>query len=65
VDFVVVLLDDFDVVLGNKFIKQAKVAVMPHLGEILIGDEKSPCFVRAVPLTKRELPRVSVLSSFM
>ena len=41
-------LDDFDVILGVDFLIPAKVSVMPHLGGILICDEKSPAFVSGV-----------------
>jgi len=47
--------DDFKVILGDKFLKKAEVMVMPHLGGILIRDEGSPCFVKAVPLDKKEM----------
>jgi hypothetical protein len=45
VDLMVYPLDDFELILGNEFFVAAKVAVMPHLGGILIADEKRPCFV--------------------
>lgn len=48
VNFHVVPLDDFDVILGNDFMVKAKAAVMPFLGGLLIMDEKQPCFVQTV-----------------
>uniref|UniRef100_A0A803N1U0 Uncharacterized protein n=1 Tax=Chenopodium quinoa TaxID=63459 RepID=A0A803N1U0_CHEQI len=48
-DLIVVTLDDFELILGNKFIHKAKASVMPHLGRMLIGDEDGPCFVKGVP----------------
>jgi len=54
VDFLAVNLDDFEVILGDEFIKKGKVVVMPHLGGILIGDEDSPYFVKAAPTNKKE-----------
>jgi len=54
VDFLVITLDDFEVILGDEFLGKAKVMVLPHLGGILIGDEGSPCFFKAVLLGKKE-----------
>lgn len=54
VDFLVVTLDDFEVILGNEFLRKAKVLVMPHFRGILIGDEQSPCFVKSLPIDKKE-----------
>jgi len=51
VDFLAINLDDFEVILGNDFLKKAKVSVMPHLGEILIRDT-FPCFMKSIPLDK-------------
>lgn len=45
VDLLEVKMDDYDLVMGNKFFNRAKALVAPHLGGILIGDETSPCFV--------------------
>lgn len=53
VDLMVYPLDDFELILGNEFLKVAKVAVMPHLGGILIADEKQPCFVSGHAVNKR------------
>jgi hypothetical protein len=47
VNFLVVPLDDFDVILGNEFFVLAKAVPMPFVGGLLIMDEKQPCFVRA------------------
>ena len=44
----VVPWDDFDLLLGVEFLTLAKVMVAPHLRGILIGDEKHPCFVKAL-----------------
>ncbi|KAG6503122.1 hypothetical protein ZIOFF_035412 [Zingiber officinale] len=44
----VVPLDDFDIILGNEFLVTAHVAVMPHLGGLLIADENCPSFVQGV-----------------
>ena len=45
IDFLSVPLDDFDFILGNDFFQ--KVALLPHWNELLIMDEKQPCFVQA------------------
>ena len=50
VDLTFVPLDDFKLVLGNKFLKQAKVMIIPHLKGMLIRDEACPCFVKAISL---------------
>lgn len=44
-DFMVVPLDDFDIILGNNFFVEAQVVMMPHLCTLFIGDSKNPCFV--------------------
>lgn len=41
----VILLDDFDMILNNDFYVIAKVAILPHLFSLLIGNEENPCFV--------------------
>jgi hypothetical protein len=53
VNFLVVPLDDFDIILGNEFFVLAKAIPMPFLGGMLIMEESQPCFVKAV---KKELP---------
>lgn len=44
----IITLDDFDIILGNDFFVKAKVALMPHLGRVLISDRNKPCFVPAL-----------------
>jgi hypothetical protein len=44
-DLLVVMLDDFDVILGLDFLKKAKIALMPHLDRILLANEVCPCFI--------------------
>ncbi|KAL3626889.1 hypothetical protein CASFOL_029294 [Castilleja foliolosa] len=39
-------LEGFDLILGQEFLVQAHVAVMPYLGGMVIMDQKSPCFVK-------------------
>ena len=50
IDRTVVPLDDYELVLGHKFLKKAKVMIIPHLKGMLIGDEAYPCFVKALAL---------------
>lgn len=45
IDFLVVPLDDFDIILGNEFFVQAKVGPFPFLRGLLVMDKKKPCFV--------------------
>ena len=44
-DLMVVPLDDFDIILDIDFMCNAKVAVLPHLGGMLIMDEDNPSLV--------------------
>ena len=41
-------LDDFDLILGVDFLLRAKVALIPHLGVLVVLEEKQPCFVKAL-----------------
>ncbi|GAV64353.1 gag-asp_proteas domain-containing protein, partial [Cephalotus follicularis] len=42
IDFMVVPLDDFDLILGNDFFISKKVIMMPHLCGLFIMNEKFP-----------------------
>jgi hypothetical protein len=53
VNFLVVLLNDFDIILGNKFFMLAKATPTPFLGGMLIMDKSQSCFVKVV---RKELP---------
>lgn len=39
------MLDDFDVILGNEFLVEAKVVLMLHLSEMILDDDY-PSFLR-------------------
>src|SRR5262249_46250612 len=54
ISFVVIPLDDFDIIFGNDFLFTAKVFVCPHLGRLMIMDEQHPCFVAACKSPKKE-----------
>ena len=41
-------LDDFDLILGVDFLLRAKVVLIPHLGGLMVLEEKQPCFVKAL-----------------
>ena len=45
VNFLVMELDDFDVILGDEFLVVAKTALLPCIGVLLIFDEKQSCYV--------------------
>ena len=45
VNFLVMKLDNFDVILGDEFLVAVKAALLPFLGVLLILDEKQPCYV--------------------
>ena len=38
-------LDDFDLILGVDFLLKAKMALIPHLGGLMVLEESQPCFV--------------------
>ena len=41
-------LDDFNLILGIDFLLKAKVALIPHLGGLIVLEERQPCFVHAL-----------------
>ena len=41
-------LDDFDLIIGVDFLLRAKVALIPHLGGLMVLEEKQPCFMQAL-----------------
>ena len=43
-----VSLDDFNLILGIDFFLKSKAALIPHLGRLIILEEKQPCFVPAM-----------------
>ena len=43
-----VSLDDFNLILGVDFLLKAKVALIPHLGGLVVLVEKKPYFVQAL-----------------
>ncbi|KAF3774330.1 hypothetical protein EJ110_NYTH51979 [Nymphaea thermarum] len=51
-NFSVVQTDDFQMILGMKFLPAAKMVPMPHLRSVSIMDEKHPCMVPTVPTRK-------------
>lgn len=64
-DLMAVPLDDFDIILGNEFLVAAHVAVMPHLGGLLIADEPCPSFVQDVYDVSKSRDKKSGLLSAM
>ncbi|RVW14190.1 hypothetical protein CK203_102219 [Vitis vinifera] len=58
-------LDDFDLILGVDFLLRAKVALIPHLGGLMVLEEKQPCFMQALRAKDgaRANPRCCLLSS--
>lgn len=53
-NFMVVPLDDFDVIFENEFFKTAKVALSPHLGEMFIADEQQPYFMSNLDMAQNK-----------
>ena len=45
VNFLIMKLDNFDVILGDEFFMAAKAALLPFIIVMLIFDEKQPCYV--------------------
>ena len=45
VNFLIMKLNDFDVILDDEFFMTAKAALLPFIGVMLIFDEKQPCYV--------------------
>ena len=41
-------LDDFDLILRIDFLLRAKVTLIPHLGGLLVLEEKQSCFVKTL-----------------
>ncbi|KAF3975229.1 hypothetical protein CMV_001501 [Castanea mollissima] len=50
-NFLIMKLDDFDVILGDEFFVATKITLLPFIGVILIFDEKQPCYVLAKCVT--------------
>lgn len=44
-DMLAVTLDEFELMLRIKFLKIIQAAIVPHLGGLLIIDDKNPYFV--------------------
>ena len=63
IDFLSVLLDDFDFILGKVFFQRAKVALLPHLKGLLIMDEKQPCFLVGISKPRKRPSREKALSA--
>ena len=47
VNFLIMKLDDFDVIMGDEFFVVAKAVLLPFISVMLIFDEKQPCYVPA------------------
>ena len=55
------LLDDFDFILGNDFFQRAKIALLPHLNEMLIMDETQPCYVQGLNKLPKKLYKERII----
>lgn len=47
VNFLIMQLDDFDVILADEFLMALRAALLPFIGVMLIFNEKQPCYVPA------------------
>lgn len=45
-DFLVINLNDFDVITGMDFLRKAKMSLIPYLDGLMITNENCPCFVQ-------------------
>ena len=45
VNFLIMKLDDFDVILDDECFVAAKATLLPFIGVMLVFDEKQPCYV--------------------
>lgn len=54
VNFLVVPLDVFYLILGNDFFLRAKVTIVPHLSGLFIMDELQTCFIQGKLILKDE-----------
>lgn len=52
-NLMVVPLDDFDLIIGNDWFVDAKVVLMPHLGGLMVMDQKHPCFITSTAKPKK------------
>ena len=65
-NFLIMQLDDFDVILGDEFFIAAKAALLPFIGVMLIFDERQPYYVLARRVTgnsKTSKGKVSMVSA--
>ncbi|KAF3771576.1 hypothetical protein EJ110_NYTH60137 [Nymphaea thermarum] len=62
VNFSVVPMDDFRMILGLELLNTAKMVPMPHLHCIVIMDEKSPCMVPVTSM-KRNKGKAAMISA--
>ena len=46
-NFLIMQLDDFDVILGDEFFVAARATLLPFIRVMLIFDEKQPCYILA------------------
>ncbi|XP_068667704.1 uncharacterized protein [Aristolochia californica] len=60
-NFTIVDMDDFKVILGMEFFTVCRAFVMPHVGVVGIMDEKSPCTVSEVEDEKNKDLMLSAL----
>ena len=50
-NFLIMQLDDFDVIMGDEFFMAARATLLSFIGVMLIFDEKQPCYVFARRVT--------------
>ena len=59
-----VSLDDFNLILKIDSFVKAKVTLIPHLGELMILEEKQPCFEHVVKEKVGKHGKTEMVSAF-
>ena len=61
VNFTVVPMDDFNIVLGMDFLRQVKAVPLPFLRSLAILEEEAPCMVPTISEGKAKTPMLSAM----
>ena len=56
-------LEDFNLILGIDFFLKSKVALIPHLGGLMILEENQPCFMPAVKKKVKKHGKAEMVSA--
>jgi hypothetical protein len=53
-DLLVVMLDDFDIIIGQNFLRKAKIVLLSYLNSILINNELCQCVLSCCEIIQVE-----------